>query len=163
MFRHRARDFEAEQSSLTLTKAAHVLRRGKLGVEPTKKLLRLMTAIVVLKRGAFVIPESLRRMMEATVRNELEQPRAKEDAALRGFYRDLRSALDGAAAGPRPPAVSATPERRDELPKPRPPARKMPAPAPIEVAPSSEGEDATPIRAVEDPDAPPGSPAPTVH
>lgn len=164
MFRHRARDFDAEQSSLTLTKAAHVLRRGKLGVEPTKKLLRLMTAIVVLKRGAFVVPDQLRRIIEATVAHELEQPRAKEDAALRGFYRDLRSALDGVTAGARPP-IPAMPDRRDETPKARPPLRKPSIPALIEVAAPSADEDgdATTIQAVEDPDAPPGSPAPTVH
>ncbi|MEJ0013071.1 MAG: hypothetical protein WDM94_10700 [Bauldia sp.] len=167
MFRHRARDFEGEQSERTLVKAAHVLRRGKLGVEPTKKLLRLMTAIVVLKRGAFVISSQLRGMMEATVRSELDKPRAQEDPALRGFYRDLRSALDGIATGTRP-ITSALPEKREEAPKPGPaPVRKLPAPARPVVAnlPAVRAEDeiVTPLPEAEDPDVPPESPAPTVH
>lgn len=169
MFRHRARDFGGEQSERTLVKAAHVLRRAKLGIEPTKKLLRLMTAIVVLKRGTFVISQQLRGMMEATIRSELDKATAKEDPALRGFYRDLQSALNGAAMGLRP--VTATlPERREEPPKPsRPqklPARKPEAKAEETVRnlPAIRAEDAvTPLPEAEDPDAPPGSPAPTVH
>ncbi|HVY20209.1 MAG TPA: hypothetical protein VHA70_09040 [Bauldia sp.] len=159
MFRHRSREFEAEQSERTLVKAAHVLRRAKLGVEPTKKLLRLMTAIVVLKRGTFVIPEQLRGMMEATIRAELDKPRAKEDPALRGFFRDLQSALNGAPAGTRPAPL---PEKVEQA------WAKRPAPQPTPPVAAAEDE----IRALpppevlpegEDPDAPPETPTPTVH
>jgi hypothetical protein len=153
MLRHRARDFESEQSERTLVKAAHVLRRGKLGVEPTKKLLRLMTALVILKRGAFVIPDQLRGMMQATVRAELDKARAKEDAALRGFFRDLQSALNGAPAGARP----VLPEKVEQAW-----VKRLPV-AEVVNLPAVRAEDATPLQAPEDPDAPPESPAPTVH
>jgi hypothetical protein len=160
MFRHRARDFDAEQSERTLIKAAHVLRRAKLGVEPTKKLLRLMTAIVVLKRGAFVIPDSLKGMMEATIRAELDKPRAKEDPALRGFFRDFQSALNGASVGTRP-----LPEKVEQAwGRQREAATIERGPKPgVSVAPAPPEDEAMPRPEVEDPDAPPESPAPTVH
>jgi hypothetical protein len=161
MFRHRARDFEVEQSERTLVKAAHVLRRGKLGAEPTKKLLRLMTAIVVLKRGAFAIPDSLRGMMQATIVAELDKPRAKEDPALRGFFRDLQSALNGAPAGARPAPL---PEKVEQAWSRRtaPQAQGVPA-LPDRQEISALPPPAEPLPAPEDPDAPPGNPAPTVH
>ncbi len=98
MFRHRSKEFEAEQCEATLRKAAHVLRRGKLQLDPLKKLLRLMTSMVIVKKDAIELPEPLRGMIFASLKKELAKPRAQEDAALRGFLRDLQSALGGSSA-----------------------------------------------------------------
>jgi hypothetical protein len=160
MFRYRARDFDAEQSERTLTRAAHVLHRAKLGTEPTKKLLRLMTAIVVLKRGVLEVPDGLRGMIENTVRAELEKPRAKDDPALRGFFRDLQSALNGPLAGSRPAPL---PERVEQAWVRQREAPAVERAARVANLPAVREEDATASPVVEDPDVPPESPAPTVH
>jgi hypothetical protein len=162
MFRHRARDFDAEQSARTLTKAAHVLRRAKLGIEPTKKLLRLMTAIVVLKRGVFVVSDKVRGMMEATIRAELDKPRAKEDPALRGFFRDLQSALNGASGGARAAPLPEKGEVSRVRPREMPPVERAAKVANLPVVRAEEDPMPAPPE-VEDPDAPRESPAPTVH
>jgi len=170
MFRHNARDFGLADSGAALNEAARVLARGRLAVEPTKKLLRLMTSIVVIKRGGVELDDKRRAEIEATIKVELDKPRAKEDAALRGFLRDLQSALNGAQTGSR---LMQTPEKRsDAARRPRPAAEApaetvvasaTPAPAianlPVvlpAVAVSEEAEE-------EGSAAPPGSPPPTVH
>jgi len=97
MFRFRSKEFEREQCEATLRKTARVLRRGKLKVEPLKKMLRLMTSMVIVKKDAIEIPDGLRGMIFASLKKELDKPRAREDAALRGFLRDLQSALGGSS------------------------------------------------------------------
>jgi hypothetical protein len=98
MFRYRSKEFAPEQCEATLRRAAHVLRRGKLKLDPLKKLLRLMTSIAIVKKGSIEVPNALREMIFASVKKELAKPRAQEDAALRGFLRDLQSALGGSSA-----------------------------------------------------------------
>ncbi|HVZ14294.1 MAG TPA: hypothetical protein VG894_07525 [Bauldia sp.] len=169
MFRHRSREFAAGPSGRSLAEATRVLVRGRLAVEPTKKLLRLMTSIVVIKRGVVEPGEAERTKIEAALKAELNKPRAKEDAALRGFLRDLQSALNGSQAGGR---LMTVPERKPDLaaqrPKAPPAAAAPPADAGQEPARQTPlvvltEADLMPEAEAADPDAPPDSPPPTVH
>jgi len=171
MFRHNAREFGLADSSAALREAGRVLARGRLAVEPTKKLLRLMTSIVVIKRGAVEIDDQRRAQIEASIRVELEKPRAKEDAALRGFLRDLQSALNGSQTGSR---LMQQPDKRGDPARRSPPAG---APAVVDTPPATDppaheiGNLPIPLPAVsvsgepeeEGSAAPPDSPPPTVH
>ena len=56
MFRYRSKEFAPEQCEATLRNAAYVLRRGKLKLDPLKKLLRLMTSIAIVKKGSIEVP-----------------------------------------------------------------------------------------------------------
>ena len=170
MFRHRSREFAAGPSARTLAEATRVLVRGRLTVEPTKKLLRLMTSIVVIKRGAIEPSEADRAKIEGALKAELNKPRAKEDAALRGFVRDLRSALNGSQAGGR---LMTVPERRAGQAVSHP-AKAAPATGSAGGDPTGEATqpapmvtlteaDLIPDPQVADPDVPPDSPPPTVH
>lgn len=98
MFRFRSKEFAPEECEATLRRAAHVLRRGKLKLDPLKKLLRLMTSIAIVKKDSIEVPNALRETIFESVKKELAKPRAQEDAALRGFLRDLQSALGGSSA-----------------------------------------------------------------
>jgi hypothetical protein len=95
MFRHRSREFADEDCATVLAAAAPVLRRGSLDVEPLKRLLRLMTAVIMVRKDAAMPAPAIRAVLMAAVKEELSGPRAAKDAALRGLLRDLQSALGG--------------------------------------------------------------------
>lgn len=102
MFRQRARQYDGAKSEAVLAAACETLQRGRLAVEPTKRLLRLMTSILVVKRGDVEVTGRLRDAIEKIVRAELEGPRAATDSALRGFLRDLQSSLNRPMARSKP-------------------------------------------------------------
>jgi hypothetical protein len=95
MFRYRTREFTAEESVAILTAAAPVFVAGRLELEPTKKLARLLTSVIIFKKEALTIPDGLRRQVMDALKVELATPRARDEAALRGILRDLQSALGG--------------------------------------------------------------------
>jgi hypothetical protein len=109
-----------------------------------KKLLRLMASVLIVKRGAVTVTDPVRGMLTATVRKELDKPRAKDDPALRGFLRDLQGALNGPVAPNAAGSLPATPRVPAALQQSREDWIKRP-----------------PLAA--DPASPPDSPAPTVH
>ncbi len=96
MFRYQAKAFEPEHCAAILCAAAPVLRSGDLELEPLKKLLRLVTSIIIVKKEAVEVSEAVKATIMAALKEELAKPQAREDAALRGFLRDLQSALGGA-------------------------------------------------------------------
>ena len=95
MFRYRTREYDAAEALALVRTAAGVFAAGKLDLEPTKKLTRLMISVVIFKKDSLQIPESLRTVMMDALKVELAKPRARDDAALRGILRDLQSALGG--------------------------------------------------------------------
>jgi hypothetical protein len=122
MFRRRARDFDPEQINATFVNAAAAFERGKLGLEPTKTSLRLMTSLLVHKRGLVHVDNALHALLAAAIAKEFDKPRGKEDPALRGFLRDFQSALNG----PGQPLVNRPanqPERKQET------LKRLPEPA----------------------------------
>ena len=64
-----------------------------------------MTSIVIVKTESVEVPEPVKAVIMAALKGELAKPRAKDDAALRGFLRDLQSALGGAPIIVRPIAL----------------------------------------------------------
>jgi hypothetical protein len=186
MFRHRSRDFTPAQTSATFAGATRALVRGRLATEPLKKLLRLMTSIVVIKRGVVEASAGERSKIEAALKNELNKPRAKDDVSLRGFLRDLQSALNGSQAGGRlmnvqqgrapEPIAARRPETAPHAGRDQ--AARSGLPVPVTARPTREAEpepqremplveltlaDLMPDPVVEDPAVQPDSPSPTVH
>jgi hypothetical protein len=138
MFRYRTREFDAADSTAIFRAAAPALIASKLEVEPLKKLLRLMTSVIIVKKVSGEVAKPLKEKVMAALKSELAKPRSKEDAALRGFLRDLQSALGGAPIIVNPLALPDR-EANEWL-------RNLPTPPPAA-----------------DPDAQPESPPPTVH
>lgn len=138
MFRHRTKEFDATDATAIFRAAAPALVAGKLEIEPLKKLLRLMTSVSIVKKASAEVPAPLKEGVMAALKRELAKPRAKEDAALRGFLRDLQSALGGAPIIVNPLALPDR-EANEWL-------RNVPTPPPAA-----------------DPDALPENPSPTVH
>jgi hypothetical protein len=138
MFRYRTREFDAADATAIFGAAAPALIAGKLEIEPLKKLLRLMTSVIIVKKGSGEVATPLKEKVMTALKGELAKPRAKEDAALRGFLRDLQSALGGAPIIVNPLALPDR-EANEWL-------RNLPTPPPAA-----------------DPDALPESPSPTVH
>jgi hypothetical protein len=138
MFRHRTKEFDATDATAIFRSAAPALVAGKLEIEPLKKLLRLMTSVIIVKKASAEVPAPLKEGIMAALKRELAKPRAKEDAALRGFLRDLQSALGGAPIIVNPLALPDR-EANEWL-------RNLPTPPPAA-----------------DSDALPENPSPTVH
>ena len=109
LFRQRSAEFERELCQTILRKTGRHLRRGKLGAETTKRLIRLMIAVLTAKRGVVEIDESYRDRMSAVINKQLRKVGADGDPALRGLLQDLRGALVRAvvvkAAAPVPQSV----------------------------------------------------------
>ncbi len=95
MFRYRTREFDGDDALALFAAAADVFVAGKLDLEPTKKLTRLMASVVIFKKDVLKIPANQRAAVMNAAKIELAGPRAREDAALRGILRDLQSALGG--------------------------------------------------------------------
>ena len=122
LFRQHSAEFEREPSQAILRKTGRVLRRGKLGDEPTKRLLRLMIAVLTAKRGVVQIDAAYRDSVAEAINKRLRMVGAEGDPALRGLLQDLRGALaravvvkaaapvaqpEGRAAPPGDPATTA--------------------------------------------------------
>ena len=137
MFRFRAKEFDPAHATAIVCAAAPVLAGGALEVETLKKLTRLMTSVLIVKKESVELPGQVRESIIAALKAELAKPRAKEDAPLRGCLRDLQSALGGAPIVVKPVAVAER-EANDWL-------KRLPLPP------------------VADPAAPPENPLPTVH
>lgn len=95
MFRYRTREFTGEEALALFAAAAPVFAAGRLELEPTKKLTRLMASVVIFKKDALNIPASVKTAVMDALKVELAKPRAADDPALRGILRDLQSALGG--------------------------------------------------------------------
>jgi hypothetical protein len=95
LFRYRTREFDAAEALALFAAAAPVFIAGRLELEPTKKLTRLMASVVIFKKDTLKIPAGLKTSVMDALKVELAKPRARDDAALRGILRDLQSALGG--------------------------------------------------------------------
>jgi hypothetical protein len=95
LFRYRTREFDAVEALALFAAAAPVFVAGRLELEPTKKLTRLMASVVIFKKDTLKIPAGLKATVLDALKVELAKPRARDDAALRGILRDLQSALGG--------------------------------------------------------------------
>jgi hypothetical protein len=114
-----------------------------------------MTSVVVNQRGAATMPDALRGMIMAAVTKELAKPRATEDPALRGFFRDLQSAMNASRAAPAAAAKPAV-TKKPVPAKPATATKPRPEATPKEILVRS-------LPALVDPKSPPGTPGPTVH
>ena len=93
LFRQRGAEFEREPCEAILRKAGRLLRRGKLGTETTKRLVRLAAAVLTVKRGVVRVDEAWRDQMFAIINRDLRTAGAEGDPALRGLLQDLRGAV----------------------------------------------------------------------
>jgi hypothetical protein len=91
-----------------LRQGTRLIARGRIDAEAMKRLLLVMSMILVTKRDALILDEAFKLRTREAIHKELERARAKDDPALRGLLREVRDILAGGGSSRKPaPLVGA--------------------------------------------------------
>jgi hypothetical protein len=104
------KQFDPATCAAILRQGTRLVARGRLDAEAMKRLLLVMSMILVTKRDALALDEAFRLRTREAIGKELERARAKDDPALRGLLREVRDILVGGQPSRRAaPSAAAAP------------------------------------------------------